>query len=169
MEMKLRSLLIFGVAIALSACNKDDEPSVSGEVTKDFSLTADDGSTVKLADHKNKVVVLFFFGNDCSSCKSVAPEIESQLNAAFAQDSDYAIFGLDQWDGNLSAVQAFKATSKVTFPLLLKASGAAKAYEITYDRIIVLDKDGNIAFQGQQNAVSNIDAVVNIVNELLGK
>lgn len=133
-----------------------------------FTLTSSAGSEVKLSDFPNKVVVLFFFGNNCPPCKAAAPSIESMLVTPFASRNDYMVLGLDQWNGNLASVQAFRAATNVTFPLLLTAAPVAASYKTTYDRLVVIDKAGNIVFTGSQGAASDIDAVKTKVNTLLG-
>lgn len=133
-----------------------------------FSLKSLSGSDVKLSDYSNKVVVLFFFGNNCPSCKAVGPKVESQLATPFASRADYQILGLDQWNGNSNSVQAFKTSTNVSFPLLLNASGVAADYKTTYDRLVVINKAGKIVFSGKQNASSDVAAVNAKVKELLG-
>ena len=71
------------------------------------------------------------------------------LVTPFAASTDYMVLGLDQWDGNEASVMAFKTATNVTFPLLLNASGVATDYQTTFDRIIVIDKSGKIAFSGK--------------------
>lgn len=75
--------------------------------------------------------------------------------------------GLDQWNGNTSAVQGFKDATNVTFPLLKNASSVASSYGTTYDRLLIIDKEGKIHFKGTQLANKDIDTVVTKVNALL--
>lgn len=171
-------VMIFSfTTLALTCCssNQSDAPSntnptpPSSTATKApaFSLNSSDGRLVNLSDYSGKVVVLFFFGNSCPSCKAAAPSIESKLAAPYASNSNYQIIGLDQWDGNAASVQSFKTTTGVSFPLLLSASSTAAAYKTTYDRLVVIDKSGNIAFSGTKLASSDTDAVKAKVDELL--
>ena len=134
-----------------------------------FTLKSLEGSDVSLSNYKNKVVTLFFFGNNCSSCKAVASSVQSMLVTPFASNTNYAVLGLDQWNGNAATVQAFKTLTGVTFPLLLNASGVASDYKTTYDRIVVIDKAGKIAFSGNQLASQDITAAKAKVTELLSK
>ena len=138
-----------------------------GESAPDFELSALDGSKVKLSDFNDKVVVLFFFGNNCPSCKAVAPNVEEKLNTDYAGRTDYAILGLDQWDGNNNSVQAFKDNTTVTFPLLLKASAVAKTFDTTYDRFVVVDQNGKIVHKGSRVASNDLNTVKSKVDELL--
>ena len=165
----LVSLLIF--ALVLTSCSKKEEemsePLTMGVSAPSFSLKSLDGSDVALSNFSNKVVVLFFFGNNCPSCKAAAPSVESMLVTPFASSTDYMVLGLDQWNGNTASVQAFKTATGVSFPLLLNASGAASDYKTTYDRIVVIDKAGKIAFSGKQSVASDIAAAKAKVMQLI--
>lgn len=169
----IRSIaLVFSFTFIFSSCSKDDDkivPLETGTAAPQFTLKSLNNSNVSLSDFKNKVVVLFFFGNNCPSCKAAAPNVESMLVSPFASQNDYMVLGLDQWNGNAASVEAFKTASGVTFPLLLNAASVASDYKTTYDRIVVIDKAGNIAFKGTQAASSDISAVKTKVTELLAK
>jgi len=147
--------------------NPDDMKGDGGTAAPDFSLTALDGSSVSLSDYDNKVLVMFFFGNSCPSCKAAAPGVQSKIADAYASNSNVQVIGLDQWDGNSSSVQGFKNTTNVTFPLLLKASSVASKYNTTYDRLIVVDQQGNIKFKGTQGASKDIDNTLSTISNLL--
>lgn len=146
----------------------DDQVSnETGKAAPAFELESLDGGTVKLSDFNDKVVVIFFLGSSCSLCRAVAPSVESELHSKFNGNSEYAILGLDTWDGNNSAVKTFKESTGVTFPLLLKASGVASEYGTTYDRLVVIDKEGKIAHSGTRAATNDIATVKAKVEELL--
>jgi peroxiredoxin len=163
------TLLIF--SLVFSSCATDDdevmEPLEMGSNAPAFTLKSLDGTNVSLSGFSNKVVVLFFFGNNCPSCKAAAPSVESMLVEPFASSTDYMLLGLDQWDGNAASVQAFKSATNVTFPLLLNASGVAADYKTTFDRIVVINKSGKIVFSGKQSAATDIAAAKAKVMELV--
>ncbi len=170
--IKFRNLLfVFLISLFVSSCDKSNDdmmPLTDGDAP-DFSLNSLNGTQVMLSEFNNKVVVLFFFGNTCPSCKAAAPSVQSNLVTPFASRSDYQILGLDQWDGNQASVQSFKTITGVTFPLLLNASPVAALYKTTYDRLLVIDKNGSIAFSGSQSASLDIAAVKQKVEMLLSK
>jgi peroxiredoxin len=160
--------------VVLNSCSNDDDkantttPPVAVNTTApEFSLTSLDNKTVKLSDSKNKVVVLFFFGNECPSCKAAAPKVCMELHAPYASRTDFQIYGIDQWDGNAAKVQNFQTITAVGFPLLLTGSSVAASYKTTYDRIVIIDKAGKIAFSGTQGAASDISAAKAKIDELL--
>lgn len=169
----LKVSLVMLFLLALNSCSSDDEnvdtttPPVAGNVAPDFTLTSLSKQTVKLSDSKNKVVVLFFFGNECPSCKAAAPSVCMQLNAPYASRADFQLYGIDQWDGNEAKVQSFQTITAVSFPLLLMGSGVAASYKTTYDRIVVIDKTGKIMFSGNQGTASDIAAAKAKIEELL--
>lgn len=152
------------------SCSNDEEPTMPLIETEApaFSLNSVSGMPVMLSDYQNKVVVLFFFGNNCPSCKAAAPSVESMLVTPFASRTDYQVLGLDQWNGNAASVQSFRSATGVTFPLLLNAASVAAEYKTTYDRIIVIDKTGNIVFSGTRGAAADIATVKQKVESLLG-
>ena len=163
------TLLIFSLVFSSCTTENDEvmESLEMGATAPAFSLKSLDGANVSLSGFSNKVVVLFFFGNNCPSCKAAAPSVESMLAEPFATSTDYMLLGLDQWDGNAASVQAFKSATNVTFPLLLNASGVAADYKTTFDRIVVIDKSGKIVFSGKQSAATDIAAAKAKVMELV--
>jgi len=164
-------VVVFSILFIMGSCAKDESsiaPPPTGNIAPEFSLKSVSGSQINLSDYKDKVVVLFFFGNACPSCKAAAPNVESMLSAPFSSRSDFQILGLDQWNGNVNSVQAFKASTGVTFPLLLGAADVAANYKTTYDRIVVIDKSGKIVFSGTQGAAADIVAVKAKIEMLLG-
>ncbi len=171
---KLAFVLLFSLSIFFVACEKDETTDTNNPTGTNTAIQAPvfdlknlSGETIRLADYKNKVLVLFFFGNSCPSCKAAAPDIQKRLQDGFGANPNFALLGLDQWDGNAAAVQSFKNSTGVTFPLLLMASQVAKDYSTTYDRLVVIDKSGKIVFSGKQLAGTDLNAVKVEVEELL--
>ncbi len=173
-KLLLSIVVILTSILSLSSCSKDeaveptpvDPPTPTTETsTPDFSLQSTNDKTVKLSDFKDKVLVMFFFGNACPSCKAVGPSIQSKINTPFASRTDFAIIGIDQWDGNKASVESFKNVTGISFPLLLKGSPVAKAYSTTYDRLLVIDKTGKIVFKGKSSAANDINAVIQKIND----
>jgi peroxiredoxin len=146
---------------------KDPNDADDLELAPDFKLDTYDGNTISLADLKDKVSVIFFFGNACPPCKSVAPSIETKLNKEFQSNDKYRIIGIDQWDGNAASVERFKNDTGVTFPLAIKGSSVASAFGTTYDRLVVITTKGKVAFKGKSIAANDMDQVISKVIELL--
>jgi peroxiredoxin len=132
-----------------------------------FSLQTSTGENINLSNFEEKVITLFFFGDGCPPCRGIAPSIQDQLADSYSSNDDYVILGLDVWDGNSSAVDAFEEVTEVNFPLLLNASSVARDYETTYDRLVVIDQKGGIVFSGTQPASGDLEAAETIVDSLL--
>lgn len=142
------------------------QPDSSGNTAPTFTLKDTNDSDVSLSTYNGKVIVLFFLGSGCPSCRAVAPKIENQIVNVFSSN-EVIVLGLDQWDGNSAAVTNFKSVTQVTFPLLLNASDVARQYETTYDRLVLIDKNGNIHFKGDNLVSQNLPRVVEEINNLL--
>ncbi|TNF46956.1 MAG: TlpA family protein disulfide reductase [Bacteroidetes bacterium] len=169
--------MIIGTILSFTSCDNNsvdemtdtENPGDMGTtvMAPAFELKSLAGNTVKLSDFKNKVVVLFFFGNSCPSCKAAAPNVQTMIQNTFGSNASFMLLGIDQWDGNASSVESFMKSTGVTFPLLLMGSSTAKAYSTTYDRLVVIDKNGNIMFSGKQGAANDLAAVKAKVEALL--
>lgn len=143
-----------------------DEPAPNSNAAPTFTLKNTNGSDVSLSTYDGKVIVLFFLGSGCPSCRAVAPKIENQIVNTFSSN-EVIVLGLDQWDGNSAAVTNFESVTQVTFPILLNASDVARQYETTYDRLVLIDKNGNIHFKGDNLVSQNLPRVVEEINNLL--
>lgn len=177
----LSNTVIITIALLAMACASKESVDIPGanpepnpptdnaENAPDFSLTDLNGNTVKLDDFNNKVLVLFFFGNNCPTCKSAGPQIQSQLADTYGSNNDFAIIGLDVWNGNSNAVQSFKDVTGITFPLLLNASATASSYKSSYDRLLVVDKLGKIRFKGTRLASQDLENAIDAVKIYLDK
>ena len=165
----LKLSIILTSILLLNSCTKKEVTPETGEAAPAFSLKDLNGNSVQLSDYKGKVVLLFFLGNSCPSCKAVAPGLESTFVKGYANNSNFAILGLDAWDGDKTAVTAFKSSTSVTFPLLLEASDIASNYKVAYDRLVVVDKNGFVRFKGTQLASNDIGSAKTVVDTYLSK
>jgi peroxiredoxin len=170
-KLSVHKTLIFLLLVLLTfgSCKKEDvkDMPLINIAAPGFSLSSTEGTEVMLSDFKNKVVVLFFIGHSCPPCKLSAPSVESILVTPFASHDDYQVIGLDVWDGNLAAVETFRTVTGVSFPLLLNASGLTFDYTTSNDRLVVIDKKGDIVFNGIRGASFDIAEVSRIVEGLL--
>lgn len=79
--------------------NQGETEVVNTDIDPDFTLTELCGKQIKFSDYEGKILVMFFFGNSCPSCKTVATQIQSKLVNKFESNEAFAIVGLDQWNG----------------------------------------------------------------------
>lgn len=162
-------LLIMSPFLFSSCENDPPGPITEKWKAPDFHLESLDGDSLRLSSLEGKVVVLFFFGYDCSVCQIAAMEIENELMQPYSESSDFILLGLDLYNGSLPAIRTFKSLTSISFPLLMNASGLAAPYETTIDRIMVVDKEGYVSFKGEQLAVNDLEAVLTTVDMLLNE
>ena len=141
-----------------------------GQIAPDFTYTDFDGNSVSLSDYRGKVILLFFFGNQCPPCYESGIKTENEINDVFPHDSFQAL-GLDQWDSssNTSTLTNFLQLTGITYPVLRQAGQAGDEYNITYDRIMVLDKNGVIVFKGTTVASFEIGEAATVIGNLLAE
>ena len=168
-KLLVKSITLVSLFISVSSCTETDPEATLNNKAPNFNLTSDSGNKISLSDFDGKIKVLFFFGNDCPNCKGVAPKIETDLYLPFKDNKDFVLLGLDDWDGGKSGVDSFKSTTKVTFPLLINASSVTKDYKTTYDRLVLIDKDGTILFSGSQAATNDLNSVKELLSGLIDK
>lgn len=152
--MKTRFILIFAILFTLF------QPGTSqtvGDPAPGFSVDLLGGGNFSLAAQEGKVVLIFFFGNGCPFCITSGPSVEELYNS-YKADPDFVAVGLDTWNSSSSetSVEGFKNASGVTFPLALLAGSVSTSYGITYDRLVVIDRDGKIRHKGTTAAVNDV-------------
>lgn len=106
-------------------------------------------------------------GSGCSDCKAETPLLEDLLVNPYVSRKDYVFLGLDYWNGERSAVKAFKDETGVDITILLDAGNVGNNYKISYNRIVVIDRDKNVVFSGTQEASKDMELVKVIGDYLL--
>ena len=152
----------------------DTVPAI-GSVAPDFTLPADDGSTVRLSDLRGQRVVLYFYPkDDTPGCTTQACGFRD--NYVEISEKDAVVFGISP-DGVNSHVK-FRTKFDLPFRLLADEEhkvaelygvwGEKSMYGKTYFGIIrshfVVDADGKIA--DVQYGVSAEDSVANALATL---
>lgn len=144
-----------------------DDTDADLDDAPDFSLKTFSDEDLNFAAYEDKLLVIFFFGNRCPPCISVAPDVEERLNTAFKADERFAIIGIDQWDGNAASVENFQERTDVSFPLGVMGSEVAKDYGTTYDRLVIVKPNGKIVFRGSSIVANHLDEAIGVVENLL--
>lgn len=175
----LFSLIVFA-SISFFSCSS--EPDIPGENNPqqmeeeemeslrdapDFSLKTIMDTDLSLTQFQDKVLVIFFFGHNCPPCLSVAPKIETDLNQEFKNKSDFALIGIDVWDGSIAEVETYINTTESTYQIGLNGSSVGSDYKSGRDRLVVINKEGKVAFSGSQVAKNDLNDVKDILNTLL--
>lgn len=112
--------------------------------------------------------MIFVFGFNCHLCITSAPTVEEELITPYLGYADFVPVGVDIWDGSVSAVEEFMEDTGLDIPLLLMGSSFATDYSTVQDRIIVVDKSGNIAYKNSGAAGAVTHQVRPVLDEALG-
>ena len=155
------TLALVSITALLPAQNVNDQ-------APDFTLDAIDGSNFTLSQQNDKVVFMFFFGWNCFHCKANGPNTQSDIYEQYKNNDDFVAIGVETWDGNASGTQGFINITGIKYPVLLYGSSLLTKYKTTYDRIIIVDKQGIIQYKSNDVANKSVTAEAsNIINTLL--
>lgn len=160
----MRTLIgFFAVAVLVSAMaplaaddQKTDTPKQPekkttgplGQPAYEFTLDAVDGTTVKLADLKGKVVMLDFFETWCPACNAMMPSVVA-INAKY-KDQGLVVLAIDREKrgDKPEAIKNFVAKYKMDFPVIMLTGDMKKTmwskYGVEYGipHYIVIDRKG---------------------------
>jgi peroxiredoxin len=143
--MKKRLFIVLSGAI-LIACGRGITAQDVGDAAPDFTYNDLNGVSYSLSQFEGKVVFIFVFGNQCPYCQESGEDTETKINQVFGERPDFQALGVDTWDwsSSVATVQYFKDYTRITYPLLLKAGSFETLYSTSYDKAVVIGKDGKI-------------------------
>jgi thiol-disulfide isomerase/thioredoxin len=117
-----------------------------GKEPYDFVLRkVSDGSPVRLADARGKIVVLNFWATWCGPCRELEPLFE-KVAARYARKPEVVFYALN-CDDDESLVAPFLAEEKPKTPALF-ADGMDRLLRVnSFPTTVILDRAGEIAFR----------------------
>jgi thiol-disulfide isomerase/thioredoxin len=120
--------------------------NLTGKEPYDFVLRkVSDGSPVRLADAKGKIVVLSFWATWCGPCRELEPLFE-KVAARYSAKPDVLFYALN-CDDDESLVAPFLAEEKPKTPALF-ADGLDRLLRVdSFPTTLILDRTGKIAFR----------------------
>jgi thiol-disulfide isomerase/thioredoxin len=118
----------------------------NGKEPYDFVLRKiADGTQVRLADAKGKIVVLSFWATWCGPCRELEPHFE-RVAARYQSRVDLLFYGLN-CDDDESLVLPFLQEEKPKTPSLF-ADGLDRLLQVSsFPTTVILDRTGKIAFR----------------------
>ena len=138
-----RFLIVFVIAILLSACGSQGSgPEAGGP---DLSFTGVDGSTVRLSDFRDQVILVEFWVTWCGSCRMMVPVL-SRLHGEYSKKG-LVILGVSLDDEGLKVLKPFVREFDIPYRVLLGDQGTLGALgEVTgFPTLFVIDREGRLA------------------------
>lgn len=128
------------------ALRVDDSAKVGG-AAPDFSLPTLRGSSVKLSDHRGKVVFLNFWATWCPPCREEMPSMEALYQRLKGREFEMLAVSIDR--SGEEVVGPFVAKYGLTFPVLLDPENKTyKLYGLTgIPETFIIDRNGVIIFK----------------------
>ena len=139
--MRSLSRIIFvAILIVFSAA------SVLGQdaIRPQFTLTDIDGNTVRLREHRGRVVLINFWATWCPPCRAEMPDLV-RLQREHA-GKGLQIIGITYPPERKSRVRRFVRSLKVNYPIILgtRQIKARFSSEETLPLTVVIDRDGTV-------------------------
>ena len=145
----LCAALLFGGSLTAKAQNNRPTPEEAtivkdGQKAPNFEVQMFDGSTVKLADLKGKVVLLNFWATWCPPCRAELARVEKDIIEKF-KGEPFVFIPVSRGEKR-ETVAAFREKMGYTFPMGLDTDGRVYAeYAQTYiPRNFLIGKDGKV-------------------------
>ena len=146
--------------LAAAGCGGSGPKGSVGSEAADFSLTALDGSAVRLADHAGRIVILDFWATWCRPCQLEIPHFIA-LTAEYGPRG-VAVIGVainDREDN----VRVFAERMRINYPTALGHDGLVQAYGgfNAIPTTFIIGPDGKIAarYTGYQDKQVFTDAI----------
>jgi peroxiredoxin len=134
------AVLTLGAALAAPA-----QPTyvLMGQPAPDFALRASVGDNVRLSEHRGEVVVLSFWSNRCTPCRTQLATLDRSFQTYRSAGLD--VYGVGVDDEPALALE-FARSTRVSFPMLLDpAKTVSRSYEVdNLPMTILIDRNGVI-------------------------
>lgn len=145
----LCAALLFGGSFTAKAQNNRPTPEQAtlvkdGQKAPAFEVKMFDGSTIKLADLKGKVVLLNFWATWCPPCRAELARVEKDIIERF-KGEPFVFIPVSRGEKR-ETVAAFREKMGYSFPMGLDTDGRVYAeYAETYiPRNFLIGKDGKV-------------------------
>ena len=134
-----------------------------------FEVKMFDGSTIKLADLKGKVVLLNFWATWCPPCRAELARVEKDIIEKF-KGQDFVFIPVSRGEKR-ETVAAFREKMGYTFPMGLDTDGRVYAeYAQTYiPRNFLIDKNGKIVKASVGYDEAEFAELIKLIDEQLKK
>lgn len=123
------------------------QPNINADVEDpmQFRLTRFDGSTVKLADYRGKVIVVNFWATWCGPCREELPLLEKAM-VKYKNDADVVFLAVSA-DEDRDGVEPYIRANKIKLPVVY-ANYLDEHYGVTsIPTTMIFDRQGQIVYR----------------------
>ena len=140
-----------------------------GHIAPDFEVQMFDGSTIKLADLKGKVVLLNFWATWCPPCRAELARVEKDIIERFKGET-FVFIPVSRGEKR-ETVAAFREKMGYTFPMGLDTeSSIYKKYAETYiPRNFLIDKSGKVVKASVGYDEAEFAELIKLIEETIKK
>jgi peroxiredoxin len=109
-----------------------------------FSLTGANGTSIKLADYRGRVVLLDFWATYCGGCKVEIPWYKEFADKY--KRNGLAVIGVSLDEDGWKVLKPFLAKNPINYPIVLGGENLIKQYGVeSMPTTLLIDRDGTIA------------------------
>ena len=169
----LCAALLFGGSFKAKAQDRPTPEQATlvkdGQKAPLFEVQMFDGSTIKLADLKGKVVLLNFWATWCPPCRAELARVEKDIIEKF-KGQDFVFIPVSRGEKR-ETVAAFREKMGYTFPMGLDTDGRVYAeYAQTYiPRNFLIGKDGKVVKASVGYNEAEFAELIKLIEEQLKK
>jgi peroxiredoxin len=118
-----------------------------------FTLPDTDNNSVRLRDHRGKVILLFFTATWCPHCRKAVPD----LNALYDNYGDKGFVILSIFVEDTPKVKTLAKTLNASYPILIDNGSVMKKYGVAaIPEFILIDRVGRITKRMRVGLTFNI-------------
>jgi len=139
-----RAALVLVVALAWPAATSAQVRLFKDPVAaKDFSITAIDGTQLRLSALRGKVVLVNYWATWCPPCRAEVPDL-IKLQAKYADR--LVIIGVSEDEDGLAQVKRFVAEHRINYPIVMSTPALSQVFPgvTSLPTTFVLDREGRV-------------------------
>lgn len=165
---KTRIGILLVALIAIFVCQAATAQTVRGEAPPDELGMDKDKHEIRVSDYRGKVVVLTFWASWCGYCLKELPILENMQRKLGKDRIAIVAINTDKERSDYLAMRRRMKDFTMTMTEDRRDGSIAKRYGVTsYPHLLMLDKQGLVAFTHHGYSEKSLPGIVEQINELL--